>query len=213
MGDYKIVTYKEEKKGLKKRVKQMFFWEILQGMSLTFKYMLSKPITMRYPEHKWVAPDRFRGQVALVRDEKKMDQDLCVGCCLCIRVCPSGALDIITSMGKDGNKVIDEYVYDMSRCIYCGMCVEICPVDALISTGNYELAEDDMESLMMNKEALLKSGHRWCELKKIMAKKGIKSQSVIRVKPAKWTLERANVREEDLEVTPDIPNIYPKKPM
>jgi NADH-quinone oxidoreductase subunit I len=198
MGGYKVVTYQEED-SLKKLVKQMFFWEILKGMSLTFKYMFTKPITMRYPEHKWVMPKRFRGQIALVRDPEKPDEDLCVGCCLCMRVCPSEALDIVTSRGENEKKIVEDYFLDISRCIFCGLCVEICPVNALVYTDNYELAQYDRQLLRINKESLLKTGHSWRKRIKFMEEKGLQQQTVIKLKPAKWTSQKPDVTEEELE--------------
>ncbi len=200
MGVYKLVTYQEEKSSLKKLMKQMFFWEILQGMGLTFRQMFTKPITMRYPENKWVMPERMRGQVALVRDPKKPDEDLCVGCCLCVRVCPSGALDILTSRGEDNQKVIDDYFLDMTRCLFCGSCVEICPVNALVNTDDYELSCYSKDDLLFDKKAMLNTGHAWRKRIKIMQAKGLKEQSVITVKPAKWTSQKPDITEEELAV-------------
>jgi NADH-quinone oxidoreductase chain I len=207
MDDYKVVTYKEEAPGLKKSLKRMFFWEILQGMGLTLKRAFSKPITMRYPENKWFMSERMRGQVALVRDPEKPDEDLCVGCCLCVRVCPSGALDMITSMGEDNKKIIDEYFLDMTRCIFCGSCVEICPVSALVNTDNHELAQYDRQLLQkINKESLLKTGHAWRERVKLMQNKGLQQQTVIKVKRAKWTHQKPDINEKELDAAPKAAN-------
>lgn len=201
MSEYKIVTYQEEKSAAVKLVKQMFFWEILQGMALTFKQMFTKPITMRYPENKWFMPERMRGQVALVRDAEKPDEDLCVGCCLCVRVCPSGALDIVTSMGEGNKKVVDDYFLDMTRCIFCGSCVEVCPVAALVNTDNYELAQFSQETLTSDKKTLLNIGHTWRKRIRLMEEKNLEHQSVIRPKPAKWTSQKPDITEEELRLT------------
>ncbi len=205
MGEYKIVAYQEEKSTIKKLMKQMFFWEILHGMGFTFKQMFTKPITMRYPENKWFMPERMRGQVALVRDAEKPDEDLCVGCCLCVRVCPSGALDIVTSMGENNKKIIDDYFLDITRCLFCGSCVEICPVNALVNTDDYELSEFSREALQVNKESLLNTGHAWRERIKTMQAKNLQQQSVIKVKPAKWTSQKPDISEEELQPTPSKP--------
>ncbi len=165
---------------IKELTQKIIFWDILQGMKLTFKYMWTKPITMRYPEERWIPADRFRGQVALVRDPGKMDQDLCVGCCLCVRVCPSKAITMETSMDENNRKLIDEHHIDISRCIFCGLCAEICPVEALINTDVYELATYDRSTLIRNKKTLLEQGHAYRDRKGKEASKGITPQMVIK---------------------------------
>src|SRR5262249_51657112 len=40
-------------------------------------------------------------------------------------------------------------------CILCGMCIEACPTRALTMTNEYEIADDNRESLIWTKEQLL----------------------------------------------------------
>ncbi len=177
-----VITVKSDPqpKGFKGAVQQLIFWEILQGLWLTFRYMFTKTITMHYPDDKWIAPERFRGQVALVRDPRNPQEDLCVGCCLCVRVCPSGAIDMVTSLDEKQNKKrIDDHIINISRCIYCGMCAEVCPVNALINTGEYELAKYERSQVIMHKQQLLDAGTEWCRKKELLVSAGIPYQSVI----------------------------------
>ena len=37
-------------------------YNLLVGMGVTFKNMLSKPVTFQYPEQKRVMPERYRGR-------------------------------------------------------------------------------------------------------------------------------------------------------
>jgi ferredoxin len=53
-----------------------------------------------------------------------IDPDLCVGCLLCLKACPGGAI-------SGEIKVV--HVIDFDLCTKCGMCYEVCPpkVDAV----------------------------------------------------------------------------------
>jgi len=51
-----------------------------------------------------------------------VNQDMCVGCGVCVNDCPVGAI----ALEQDTKAVIDE-----ENCIRCGRCHEICPRDAV----------------------------------------------------------------------------------
>jgi len=70
-------------------------------------------------------PEGFRGAIAY--DRKK-----CIGCKLCIKVCPASAYDFLEKDRK--------VKYHLSRCTFCAQCVDVCPVDALASTKEWLLA-------------------------------------------------------------------------
>jgi formate hydrogenlyase subunit 6/NADH:ubiquinone oxidoreductase subunit I len=91
--------------------------------------MFRKAATVRYPFVKVVMPEHFRGRL-------KFDPAKCIGCKLCMKDCPSGAITI----HKVGDKQF-EAEFDFSRCIYCAQCVDSCPKKALESTGEFELAQ------------------------------------------------------------------------
>ena len=55
-------------------------------------------------------------------------RDRCLGCDLCLTVCPQGAV----STGGDGGKSIDR-----ERCERCGQCAECCPGEALNLLGRW----------------------------------------------------------------------------
>ena len=54
---------------------------LLIGMGVTFRNMLTKPVTLQYPEVKRTMPARYRGRHFLNRDEEGLER--CVGCSLC----------------------------------------------------------------------------------------------------------------------------------
>ena len=99
--------------------------------------MVRKPVTDLYPATKAHVEKHFRGAL-------KFDQQKCIGCNLCTRVCPSDAIEIVRVSPTE--KVFQAYVH-MDRCIFCGQCVDSCPKKALENTENFELASTDKRSL------------------------------------------------------------------
>lgn len=73
-------------------------------------------------------PEDFRGKL-------KYDKECCVGCQLCVRVCPSEAL-----VFKEDEKKVKHYV---SRCTFCGQCVNICPQDCFELSPEFLIAGPD----------------------------------------------------------------------
>ncbi len=76
-------------------------------------------------------PEGFRGKI-------QYDKDKCIGCELCIKVCPCGAIEY-----KEKEKKIKIYV---SRCCFCSQCNDICPVDCLSMSNELLLADTDKYS-------------------------------------------------------------------
>ena len=56
--------------------------------------------------------------------------DLCTGCRLCEKVCPSKAVRLKV-VRKDGKWKTAVFGIDAGRCVSCALCVKACPVSAL----------------------------------------------------------------------------------
>ncbi len=97
--------------------------------------IFKKPATLNYPAEKPEAPERFRGKISF-------DASKCIGCRLCVKDCPSGAIDI----KKVGDKQF-ELSIDLAKCIYCGQCVDSCAKKAIDVTREFELAQLDSGKL------------------------------------------------------------------
>lgn len=97
--------------------------------------LLKKPATILYPYERVEKPENFRGKL-------KYDQSKCIGCKMCMRDCPTGAITI----EKTGEKQF-KAVVNLDHCIYCGQCTDSCPKDALKCTKEFELASFDRDSL------------------------------------------------------------------
>ena len=97
--------------------------------------IFKKPATTQYPFKKAEMPDRFRGKIVF-------HPGLCIGCKICVKDCPSGAIII-----RDVGQKKFEAEIDMGKCIYCAQCVDSCPKKALESTKEFELAVLDRNKL------------------------------------------------------------------
>jgi formate hydrogenlyase subunit 6/NADH:ubiquinone oxidoreductase subunit I len=73
-------------------------------------------------------PPGFRGKI-------KYDREKCIGCKLCLKVCPCEAIEFI-----EKDKKIRIY---LARCCFCSQCNDICPSDCLSMSDEFLLADVD----------------------------------------------------------------------
>ncbi len=104
-------------------------------LQLVLSSLGRKPATGRYPYEKAVMPPNFRGKLVFYPEK-------CIGCKLCMKDCPSNAIQI----NKVGEKRF-EAVIRLDKCVYCAQCVDTCPKKALAITPEFELAQLDRKNL------------------------------------------------------------------
>jgi len=73
-------------------------------------------------------PPNFRGKI-------KYDKEKCIGCELCLKVCPCNAIEF-----KPEEKKIKIF---LARCCFCSQCNDICPVNCLSMSNEFLLADVD----------------------------------------------------------------------
>jgi len=90
-----------------------------------------KPATGKYPYEQSSVPDRLRGVI-------HYNPETCTGCTLCMKDCPSNAIEII-AVDKPNKRFIMRFHID--RCTYCAQCVASCRFNCLeMSNQQWELA-------------------------------------------------------------------------
>ncbi|RUA16888.1 MAG: NADH-quinone oxidoreductase subunit I [Clostridia bacterium] len=145
--------------GLKDLVQGAEF--IAQSMSVTLKTLVTEaPNTVEYPEEPAAIYPRFRGMHELRTYENGMER--CIGCALCEAACPTGAIHVEAEENDPANPVspgerhAKVYEINLMRCMFCGDCMRACPTEAIVLGHNFELAQYERVSLIVDKEKLLK---------------------------------------------------------
>ncbi len=96
----------------------------------------TKPDTRLYPEERVQPPERYRGKLFF-------SPQACTGCGLCVKDCPSDAIEL-TTLDRAAKRFV--MTYHMDRCTYCGQCVVSCKFKCI------ELAHDHWEHAALGKQ-------------------------------------------------------------
>jgi NAD(P)H-quinone oxidoreductase subunit I len=73
-------------------------------------------------------PPRYRGKIVY-------DRESCIGCQLCLKVCPAHAIEFLPD-----TKRVRIYI---TQCIFCSQCNDICPADSLHMSPEFLLATEN----------------------------------------------------------------------
>ena len=120
-------------------MKSTFSFDLLSGLKSALGAFFAPKVTVQYPLESIPLSPRYRAIHKLQR-LLESDQERCIGCGLCEKICTSNCIRIITDRGEDGRKKILNYSINFGRCIYCGLCAEVCPELAIVHGEHIENA-------------------------------------------------------------------------
>lgn len=125
----------------KKTIKRCLGGDMFSGAISSFRVMLKKPVTRFYPYEKVELDNRYRAVHRLMRFIES-ENERCIGCGLCEKICISNCIRMETTLGDDGRKKVENYSINLGRCIYCGFCADVCPELAIVHGTNFENAAE-----------------------------------------------------------------------
>ena len=132
---------------------------VVQAMGVTLRALLSKPLTVQYPEEPIAVYPHFRARHELRRYENGLER--CIGCMLCEAACPTGAIHVEAAENdpanptSPGERYAKNYEVNLMRCVFCGDCETACPVEAIVLGHDFELAVYNRDGFLLTKEQLL----------------------------------------------------------
>ena len=106
------------------------------------RHLLRKPATISYPKTPLEIEKSYRGRLIY-------DPTECVGCNLCSKDCPAGAIKIVNMGTKEDKHSVCHL--NVGHCIFCAQCVDSCRKGCLQFTQNIELGalnKDELEIVM-----------------------------------------------------------------
>jgi ferredoxin len=83
----------------------------------------------------------------------KLDHQVCIGCGLCVAVCPHGVFSVEEKKAR---------ILDLDRCMECGACARNCPVAALSVKAGVGCASAIIHGWLTGKEPSCDCGGDSC---------------------------------------------------
>ena len=118
--DYELAAYTRE--GLIFGPRELHYEGTTEGMEVKLEEHLLSNLEKGITDE----PTSF-----FVTDRPELDNDACIGCGRCVKVCPTDVITMQTVGENDKGKPIKRPKFELSKCVCCENCVIECPKDAL----------------------------------------------------------------------------------
>lgn len=112
------------------------------GMTITFRSIRRRPITLQYPEERPSIPKGHRGIHGY-------DEERCISCDMCAAACPVSCI-YIQSVGRGKDAMMTQFDIDYTKCLFCDLCTPPCPTECIWMTQEFDLASYTKEDCIMN---------------------------------------------------------------
>lgn len=194
------------------------FLSIFEGMSVTLASMLTRPVTVEYPDVDISSEETISlkyhsslmGMSENYRGILDVDLSLCTSCGLCQKACPieciiienekcektklvdAGGNTVINRLTqKEALKTRDSTRFDinMGKCMFCGLCTIACPTKAIYHTNRFEMNQEALEDLVLRFVSEEKK-------QEVLAKAQEIAEEAARKKAAKEKAEKAKESKE-----------------
>lgn len=141
-------------------MEKIYLPAIMGGMMITFKHLMRRGNTIKYPDQLRPFAPVYRGMHVLKRDEQGREN--CTACGLCAVACPAEAITMTAAERKKDEKHLYReekyaavYEINMLRCIFCGLCEEACPKEAIFLTDRIVPTEFARGEFIYGKDQLV----------------------------------------------------------
>ena len=141
----------------------------LEGLLVTLKTTLRRPVTAEYPipDKRLPVAQRYMGFPALTWDYE-VGEPYCTGCMVCIRDCPTQCMSATMKdnpLHEEGRsrrrKIVEEFEINLGRCILCGICVDVCNFDAIEMSHEHELSKYERNANRVDLPRLIELGTQY----------------------------------------------------
>jgi len=109
----------------------------LEGVQNIFKPVL----TNETPVEEIKGTESYRGKLTF-------NEDACIGCGICIRVCAGDAITKEIKVIEGGQEI--KMSFDLFSCTFCGLCKDFCPKKAIELTEEVIMVTTDKEELKVS---------------------------------------------------------------
>jgi len=120
----------------------------IAGMRITLRNLRRPHTTVQYPEEQLTLPAGYRGIHTL-------DQDICIYCFQCSRICPVDCIEMDAERIEKKFLSWKQFTVDYNKCLFCDLCIEVCPKDCIHmdrreGSAKFALITDDRATLNLD---------------------------------------------------------------